>query len=129
MLGTCEDVIADWYRNPFGTGNPGRCTLELYDGALDTPAFASAKTKVRLALEVADRSVCFRDLYDLMNWEPECPEAQSVYLENGYYRVTAYTSLPLSGIVCDCQVIWVYFERWPERPLLVWSGVPDLAPG
>jgi hypothetical protein len=77
---------------------------------------------------VLDGRLCFRDLYDLMNWEPECPDAQTVSFVNGFYRVTAYTSPPPSGILGDGQAVWLHFERWHEKPKLAWSGVPDLAP-
>jgi len=34
-----------------------------------------------------------------MEWEPQCPPAQSVALANGFYRITAYT--PWRGRGCN----------------------------
>ena len=112
----------------FRTGSPGRFLLRLYDGPIDAPGLAAAKKTGRLGIEVHDDRLCFRDLYDLMEWDPQCPPTQSVILGNGFYRITAYTSPPPSGILGDGQTVWLHFDRWPEKPELAWCGVPDLVP-
>jgi hypothetical protein len=109
----------------FGTGSPGRYLLELYDGALDLRGMESAKASVRLGIEVRDRSLCFRDLYDLIRWDPACPSRQTVSIPDGFYRVTAYTS-PEPGLV-DGQVVWLHLQQSADRPRLNWAEVPDLS--
>lgn len=41
----------------------------------------------RLRLEVRNRTLCVRDLYDLMRWSAECPATQVVQIPNGLYRI------------------------------------------
>lgn len=112
----------------FCTGSPGRYLLRLYDGPIDAAGLESARAKARLGIEVYDGVLCLRDLYDLMTWEPECPDAQRVPLASGFYRITAYTSAPASGIVGDGQTVSLHFEACQEMPRLAWTGVPDLVP-
>jgi hypothetical protein len=111
----------------FGTGSPGHYRLELYDGALDEKAFASAKARARLGIEVRDRTLCVRDLYDFIRWDPECPGPQTVSLENGFYRITVYTSPSPADVLGNGQPVSLHFEPWPEKPPLAWAGVPDLS--
>jgi hypothetical protein len=113
----------------FGTGSPGRYLLELYDGPLDEKGLASATASVRLGIEVRDDSLCFRDLYDLMRWNPECPAAQAIPVANGFYRITAYTSPSLDDLEGAGQPVWLHFEASSEKPLLSWAEVPDLSGG
>jgi hypothetical protein len=110
----------------FGTGSPGTYLLRLYDNELDVQAFESAKAGVRLGIEIRDRTLCFRDLYDFIRWDPECPAGQIVSVPDGYYRITAYTT-PVVGSRGDRQDVGLHFEACPERPRLAWTGVPDLS--
>ncbi len=141
-IGSGEDYLSAHFEKPedvaqhvnecqmsaFGTGTPGRFFLILYDGPIDSKAVEVAQAKGRLGIEVHDGRLCFRDLYDLMEWDPECVDAQMVSLPDGFYRITAYTSPPPSGILGDGQTVWLHFERWPEKPKLSWRGVPNLVP-
>lgn len=111
----------------FGTGGPGRYVLELYDGPLDEQALNSAKAKVQLGIEVRDGTLCFRDLYDFMRWDPDCPADQMVSVADGFYRISVYTSPPDSGILGDGQAVWLHFEARTEKPVLAWAAVPDLS--
>jgi hypothetical protein len=110
----------------FCTGSPGRYLLRVYDGPMDEQALQAATVKARLGVEVREQRLCFRDLYDFMTWDPECPPEQTLSVANGFHRITAYTAPPSSGIIGDGQTIWLHLEAWPERPQLLWKGVPDL---
>jgi hypothetical protein len=110
----------------FGTGSSGRYRLLLYDDPIDHAGLEEAARKVRLGIEVRDQTLCFRDLYDLMHWSSECPKAQQIAVPDGFYRITAYTSAPESGVLGDDQEVALHLERVPERPTLRWAGVPDL---
>lgn len=111
----------------FGTGSPGEYLLRLYDGPLDEDAVQAAKGRGRLGIEVRDGLLCFRDLYDLMNWTPNCPSEQTASVESGFHRITAYTSPPQSGVLGDSQVVWLHLEACSGKPQLAWRGVPDLS--
>jgi hypothetical protein len=109
-----------------GTGSLGDYHLHFYTGPLDDDALASAELRVRLGLEVRDRTVCVRDLYDLLSWDPVCPPGQRLELEDGFYRITAYTTTPPNSIVGDEQEIYLHFQSVASRPHLVHEGVPQL---
>lgn len=112
----------------FCTGSPGNYHLKLYDGQLDEPAVAQAEFKVRLGLEIRDRAVCVRDLYDLMRWQHKCPERQKIDMDDGFYRLTVHSTRPASGIIGDHQAVFIHFENVDSRPSLAWAGVPQLCP-
>lgn len=108
----------------FCTGSPGtyvvRCTTDVVSA--ETPFDAS----VRLGLEVRDRAVCVRDVYDLMEWTAECPGEQRLELEDGFFWLMVSTRRPPSGITGDLQEIVVTFERSATRPYVACAGVPEL---
>jgi hypothetical protein len=110
----------------FCTGSSGIFKLHLSTESVDEVALQATEFKIALGLEVREKTVCFRDLYDLMKWEEKCPEKQTFSLENGFYHITAHTSTPQSGLLGDGQVIHLCFRLVPERPELTWQGVPQL---
>jgi hypothetical protein len=124
-----EDVarhVNDCEISAFSTGGPGRFVLRLYDGQIDSAGVEASSVQARLGVQVHEGLLCFRDLYDLLDWEPSCPEAQTLSVPSGFYRITAYTSPPSSGILGDDQAVWLHLEPSAEKPRLAWSGVPDL---
>ena len=118
--------VVDCTLSAFATGSPGTFHLTLHDGVLDAAELAAASAKAALGVEVRDSRLCVRDLYDLMQWSPDCPEAQQVALADGFYSLTAYTSAPPSGILGDHQEVVLHLAPSAARPVLRWSGVPDL---
>jgi len=110
----------------FCVGSPGRYQLTVYDGVMDAAALERAEKKIRLGLEVRDGRFCVRDVYDLLAWRSDCPSGQLIMTADGFYRITAYTSAPPSGIVGDGQQIALHFESVQQKPALHWTGVPDL---
>jgi hypothetical protein len=135
-----EDYLTTAFTNPaqvaqhlsrcdvaaFCTGSGGDYELVISDGSLDEVAVSEAAFKVRLGLEVRDGEVCFRDLYDLMDWSAECPARQRVRLADGFYRVTVFSSPPPSGILGDGQRIHLHVEKVAERPMIQWDAIPQL---
>jgi hypothetical protein len=109
----------------FGTGSPGRYQLELYDGTFDKQAFDAATAGIELGIEVRDSTLCFRDLYDFIRWDPVCPAGQSVAMADGFYSIRVYTIRPTNAD--DVQTIWLHFEARPDKPVLTWNVVPDLS--
>lgn len=70
---------------------------------------------LRLAVEVRDETLCFRDLYDCYQWSPDCPSEQQVALGNGFYHVT----LCSDGNFAQNEVtIFVYINQLDHMPLL-----------
>jgi hypothetical protein len=110
----------------FGTGSPGVYILRLYDGQLNARDLEAAKASARLGIEVRDNTLCFRDLYDFIRWDPECPAGQIVSMPDGFYRITVYTT-PILNDSRDGQVVWLHFEPSPQKPELAWTGVPDVS--
>lgn len=110
----------------FCTGSPGTYHLELVEGALDLPAIAGFPWCIRLALEVRDRTVCIRDLYDFMRWNPSCPAEQTFQLPDGFYELTVGTRPTNSDDVGDDQDIIIAFDPVAALPELTWEGVPFL---
>lgn len=108
------------------TGTPGRFVLAIHSGYPNAPELDAHAYKLRLGAEVRDSMLCVRDLYDLMNWEAQCPSAQVFELDNGFYHVTLLSNEPPSGILGDDQVINVYLQQLPQMPELRYNGVPTL---
>ncbi len=108
------------------TGTGGRFLVEFYEGAPENGELARHSYKLRLGLEVRDRLLCIRDLYDLLDWTPKCLPEQELPLDNGFYRLTLLSNDPESGILGDDQVIAVYIEHVPALPKLRYDGVPTL---
>lgn len=126
---TVSDVLDHIYQGSlvsFCTGSPGAFTLNVVFSQPDEKLLEISDYRLRLWLNVKGGSVCFRDLYDLMEWDSECPDGQMIKVEDGYYQVTVCTSLPKSGVLGDGQTITLFFNRVNEPPKLKYNGVPLL---
>lgn len=110
----------------FSTGSPGTYVLQFHNGYPSEEDFRLAPFKLRLGLHCVGGVVCFRDLYDLINWQNDCPPQQTISLEDGFYEVTLSSHLPNSGIIGDNQVIDFYMNRSNVLPELAKSGMPKL---
>jgi hypothetical protein len=108
------------------TGTPGRFILDFADGYPPQEIVDKHRFKLRLGVEVRDQTLCIRDLYDLLQWEPTCPVAQTIGLEDGFYDLTLLSDVPQSDMLGDDQVIKVYFQKVSEMPKLRYNGVPTL---
>jgi len=94
----------------FSTGSSGNYILKIRDGYPDEHILDRSDFVLSLAVEVRDRQLCIRDLYDLMEWAFELPVEQIVILDNGYYHITVFSNLPKSQIRGDHQEIYLYFH-------------------
>jgi hypothetical protein len=135
-----EDFLTSRFSNPtdvaelvnssriaaFCTGSPGAWRLHLRTGPPDETALVQADYKVRLGVEVRDGILQIRDLFELMSWDAACDDEQVIQLTDGFYRITAYTSPPESGILGDDQDIHLHLEAVSEPARLVHHGVPQL---
>ncbi len=119
--------VMDCTITAFGTGSSGNYLLNIFDGDYPERQITSSDKVIRLGIKVEDNEIRFRDLYDFMEWEVECESRQVIQIENGFYKITVFTSLTESGILGDDQVINLHFEKVLEKPVLKWSGVPDLS--
>lgn len=110
----------------FGTGSPGTFVLRFHSGYPDEGYLHRCEFKLRLGLHCVGGVVCFRDLFDLLQWHANCPPGQVLELEDGFYHVTLCSDLPESGILGDNQEIEVYLQKLDAFPRLATQGVPTL---
>lgn len=135
-----EDFLASGFEDPgqveeqalagrivgVSTGSPGSYIFDLYEGGPSVDILQKYRYKLRLGVEVRDGLLQLRDLYDLMDWNANCPKEQLVELKSGFYRITLLSEDPESGILGDDQKIIVYLELVDEMPKLKIHGVPTL---
>ena len=110
-----------------GTGSPGNFIIRVFDSAYPENEIRNSMVAIRLGIEVRENLLIFRDLYEFMEWNSSFSENHSIKLDNGFYKITAYTFKPESGILGDNQLICMHFESMSEKPKLNWQGVPDLS--
>jgi len=108
----------------FGTGSPGTFALQFFAGYPDPETLASLESRLRLGIRIRDKTLCVRDLYDLLQWTAACPPGQTLSLDDGFYHVTLCGALPRSGILGDAQTILVYLNPLAVMPALRVDGVP-----
>ena len=119
--------VNDCLISGFGTGSPGKFIIRLFENEYPNEEINNAMVAIRLGIEIRDNLLIFRDLYELMEWDSNFPDEHSIAIENGFYKITAYTDIPPSGILGDNQTINLHFEKVPEKPKLNWLGVPDMS--
>lgn len=110
----------------FSTSSPGTFQLIVRNGKPTAAHWAQAEFKIVIPITVFDETVCIRDLYDLMKWNPVYPATQAFVAKNGFYAVHVSTTLPTSGLIGDSQTIELFFEALEAMPTLLVSGVPEL---
>lgn len=110
----------------FGTGSPGTFVLRFFEGYPTESHLRDCEFKLRLGLDCRGGQVCFRDLYDLLNWRASCDPEQVLELKDGFYHVTLCSDLPSSGVIGDNQEIQVYLQELEQFPQLSKHGIPTL---
>jgi len=108
------------------TGSSGRYQLDVHLGYPTAETIAGYPFALRLGVEVRNGVLHVRDLYDLMDWSPDCPMQQTIQLQDGFYHITLLSAIPSSGIRGDNQKILVYLQRLDAMPRLKIAGVPTL---
>lgn len=134
-----EDYLSSQYEEPkdvarqvnagrlvgLGTGAEGTYVVNVRLGDLPPPK-EKAPYQISVGIEIRDRTMYVRDLYDLLCWDPDCPDAQRATLEDGFYHIIASAEEPLAGKWGKDQTIDLYFHKRSAMPKLVWPGVPIL---
>lgn len=110
----------------FCTGSSGNFVLKFRNGYPPADIDRDFPVSIRLGIQVAGGELRVIDLFWLSEFDPDCPEEQTVVLEDGFYHITLNTRKPESGIWGDGQVIYVHLNKLPEMPQLAWPGVPFL---
>ncbi|TWT38311.1 hypothetical protein [Blastopirellula retiformator] len=110
----------------FGTGASGTFILHFHAGYPEEQFLLDCDFKLRLAVKCVGGKLCFRDLYDLMDWFSDCPEEQLLDIEDGIYHVTLCSNRPASGYLGDQQEIHVYLQLLDQFPALAKEGIPTL---
>lgn len=107
-------------------GTPGDFVFEIYPDYPTEDRVALHEYKLRVGVEVRDRRLCIRDLFDLMDWSQVVPESQTIEVDDGFYHLTLLSSTPPSGLLGDHQIVEGYLHRLDEMPKLKFNGVPTL---
>jgi hypothetical protein len=108
------------------TGSSGVYLLDFFWGYPPADVRSQYTRALRLGVEVRDRKLCIRDLFDMEEWHPQCPPEQVTDLDDGFYHITLLSRMPPSGSLGDDQEILVYLNKLPEMPKLYYDGVPAL---
>ena len=111
---------------PFCTGSPGHYIINCYEGLPDADYLSKFKYILQLGIIVRNDTVCIRDLFDFIQWEPDCPQEQKITIPSGYYVMTICSSTPASGITGDDQLIEIHFLKIDFFPAAKVNGVPLL---
>lgn len=137
-----EDYLSESYDNPqqvaehvnngtivgFCTGSPGTYILDIKEGYPSEQEMRISDLKLQLGIEVRDKRICFKDLYELMEWDSN-RDVNFINVENGYYLITLCGNTPASGIVGDDQLINIYLTKMESMPELNFTGVPMFCEG
>lgn len=110
----------------FCTGTSGVFELKFREGYPDETVDRDYPVSIRLGIQVKGGEIRVVDLFWLSEFDPDCPEEQTLKVEDGFYHVTVNTRKPDSGIWGDRQTIFVFLEQVDRMPELAWQGVPYL---
>lgn len=110
----------------FCTGSGGDYILKFRNGYPSNKIDEQYPISIRLAIVIDGGRLYIKDLFELMDWNPDCPKHQQIELDNGIYHITLNTREPKSGIYGDNQEIYVYLNKLNKMPNLIWEGVPQL---
>lgn len=110
----------------FQTEEPGTFILKFFRGDPTKAQLRAYEFQIALGIEVRDRTLCARDVDDLCDWKPECPESQKVVVEDGFYHLLLLSRTPPSGELGDDQEVLIFMERRAAMPPISWQGVPSL---
>lgn len=108
------------------TGTPGVYVLKIREGIPCNELRANTALKMRVSINVKGGMIYIRDLYDLMEWDAQCDESQTVKIEDGYYTVLLEGNMPNTGCFGDNQVIYMYFVKDEKFNETKFGGVPNL---
>ncbi|UOD32321.1 hypothetical protein INH39_12005 [Massilia violaceinigra] len=135
-----EDYLETGFENPseverqaleglivgVSTGSPGIFVLTFRSGYPPPDMRDVYGCALRLGVAVKDRSLCIRDLFDLIDWSPACPAHQRLELDDGFYHITLLSKALSPGDPSSAHEILVYLQTLNEMPALRYNGVPTL---
>lgn len=127
IVAICTGCDSEEYELRFRSGYPDDEIAEKYPAHL------------RLFIEVIGNEINVGDLYELMDWQNNCPKEQQIEVEPGFYHLTFSGEPPRSvmGEELDDEeydelldkpsVIYIYINRLDTMPESKWKGgVPFL---
>lgn len=107
------------------TGSPGTFVLEVRSGYPPDAMLDLNGCALRLGVEVQDRVLCVRDLYDLIDWSRDCPASQQIALDDGFYHITLLSNVLAPGAPSGHEIL-CYLQKLDGMPALRYNGVPTL---
>lgn len=133
-----EDYLSDYYSDPKNVAKEvnagqivGLCTvmsgkyiLRIRKGYPCDELRDNTKIKQCLHIKVRGGCIYIRDLYDLVFWEDECTDSQTIKIEDGYYTILLVGNKPNSGWYGDNQIIYVHFIRNEQFAETEFKGIP-----
>lgn len=131
IVSICTGCDSDEYELRFRSGYPSNEIAEQYPAHL------------RLFIEVVGNEIKVMDLYDLMDWQNDCPKEHQIEVEQGFYHLTFSAEAPrfaqLEGLNDEehdklldelserPSIIYIHVNRLEEAPERKWKGgVPNL---
>ncbi len=127
LVAICTGCDSDEYELRFRSGYPDDEIAKKYPAHL------------RLFIEVTGNEINVIDLYQLMNWQNNCPKEQQIELEPGFYHMTFCGEPPMfvmeqalsaeeyDELLDRPSVIYVHINRLEAAPEGKWKGgVPYL---
>lgn len=111
---------------PFCTGSPGVYIVNFFEGLPNSNYLSKFQFVLHLGIIIRNETLCIRDLFDFISWDPNCPDEQKLQIASGYYIMTIGTSIPESGITGDYQTIEIHLHKIDFFPATKSNGVPLL---
>lgn len=135
-----SDFLNDEFTNPkqikehlkkgdiaaFCTGGGGEYTIHCLEGNPSDDIMNNYPVTAKLVLEVKGGSVQFCDIFWLSDWSLDFPKEQIISLDDGFYNISAFTRMPVSGYWGDNQEIYLYFDKVDKISDFDIQGLPYL---
>lgn len=111
----------------FCTGSPGIYHLKFNTECPGREEMNEYVAKVQIGILIDDGILYIRDLYDLMEWDSKCEDAEKIFLDNGIYLLTAYENRISDREFYESgQDIYIHIEKVEKMLDLNYEEVPML---
>ena len=122
IVAICTGCDSEEYELRFRSGYPDDEIAEKYPAHL------------RLFIEVMGNEINVADLYDLMDWQNDCPKEQQIEVEPGFYHLTFSGEQPkfamkekltdeeYDELLDKPSIIYIHINRLETVPESKWKG-------
>lgn len=95
----------------FCTGGGGDYIIHCLGGNPSDDIMNNYPITTKLVLEVKGGSFQFGDIFWLSDWDLDFPKEQIMSLDYGFYNISIFTYMPVSGCWGDNREIYIYFNK------------------